>query len=85
MIVVTGASGQLGRRVVHGLLADLPPLELGVSVRDPAKVPEFAEHGIRAAHQNGHGLQILTRTQRHVLGKVPQVGRHEYFLRWRAW
>ena len=33
MIVVTGPTGQLGRRVVEGLLEKLPGARIGVSVR----------------------------------------------------
>lgn len=47
MILVTGANGQLGRRIVEHLLtrnsADTP---LAVSVRDPAKAADLAARGI---------------------------------------
>ena len=45
MIVVTGASGQLGRAVVEGLLTRLPADQIVASVRDPAKAGAFAERG----------------------------------------
>lgn len=45
MIVVTGASGQLGRAVVEGLLTRLPADGIVASVRDPAKAKAFAERG----------------------------------------
>ena len=45
MIVVTGASGQLGRAVVEGLLTRLPADGIVASVRDPAKAGAFAERG----------------------------------------
>ena len=47
MIVVTGATGHLGRLVVEGLLAKLPGAQVGVSVRDPEKAKDFAERGVR--------------------------------------
>ena len=47
MILVTGANGQLGRRIVEHLLtrksADIP---LAVSVRDPAKAADLAARGV---------------------------------------
>ncbi len=47
MILVTGANGQLGRRIVEHLLtrksADTP---LAVSVRDPAKASDLAGRGV---------------------------------------
>ena len=47
MIVVTGASGQLGRSVVQQLLKRLPAAELGVSVRNPEKAQDLAALGVR--------------------------------------
>ncbi len=47
MIVVTGATGHYGRRVVQGLLTRLPAAEIGVSVRDPEKAADFAAEGVR--------------------------------------
>ena len=47
MIVVTGATGRLGRAVVERLLRRVPADSIGVSVRDPAKVAELAEQGVR--------------------------------------
>ncbi|MFJ8471978.1 SDR family oxidoreductase [Kitasatospora sp. NPDC094011] len=47
MYVVTGATGQLGRLVVEGLLAAVPASEIRVLVRDAAKVGEWAERGVR--------------------------------------
>ena len=47
MIVVTGATGQLGRGVVEALLARLPPGDIAVSVRDPAKATDIAERGVQ--------------------------------------
>lgn len=47
MIVVTGATGQLGRQVVEGLSKKLPSAEIGVSVRDPEKAQDLKQRGIR--------------------------------------
>ncbi|WP_245633893.1 NAD(P)H-binding protein [Amycolatopsis jejuensis] len=44
---MTGATGQLGRLVVEGLLATVPAGQIGVSVRDPAKAQAFADRGVR--------------------------------------
>ena len=46
MIVVTGATGQLGRAVVEGLLARLPANQIGASVRDLNKATALAERGV---------------------------------------
>jgi NAD(P)H dehydrogenase (quinone) len=46
MIIVTGASGQLGRLVVTALLRKLPASEIGVAVRNPAKVADLAALGV---------------------------------------
>jgi NAD(P)H dehydrogenase (quinone) len=47
MIVVTGATGTLGRLVVDELLARVPAERIGVSVRDPAKARHLHERGVR--------------------------------------
>ncbi|MEU8421157.1 NmrA family NAD(P)-binding protein [Micromonospora sp. NPDC048835] len=47
MIVVTGATGQLGSQIVERLLDRLPPDAVGVSVRDPDKAANLAERGVR--------------------------------------
>lgn len=46
MIVVTGASGQLGRLVMKELLTRLPPSQIVAAVRDPAKVADLAAAGV---------------------------------------
>ena len=50
MIVVTGASGKLGRRVIKQLLLRLPADQIGASVRDPAKLADLAAKGVRVRH-----------------------------------
>ncbi|WP_460841637.1 NAD(P)H-binding protein [Nocardioides marmoraquaticus] len=47
MIVVTGATGQLGRDVVRHLLTLVVPERIGVSVRDPQAATALAERGVR--------------------------------------
>lgn len=47
MIVVTGATGKLGRRIVEELLAKMPGDKIGASVRDPAKADDLAGRGVR--------------------------------------
>jgi len=46
MIVVTGATGQLGRGVIDGLLSHMPVDRIVASVRDPAKAAAFAARGV---------------------------------------
>lgn len=46
MIVVTGASGQLGRLVIAELLKTVAPAEIVAAVRDPAKVADLAARGV---------------------------------------
>ena len=47
MILVTGANGQLGRRIVEHLLTrKSPDTPLAVSVRDPAKAADLAARGV---------------------------------------
>ncbi|MFF7992972.1 SDR family oxidoreductase [Kitasatospora xanthocidica] len=54
MYVVTGATGQLGRLVVEGLLAAVPASEIAVVVRSAAKAEEWAEQGVRV-HEADYG------------------------------
>jgi NAD(P)H dehydrogenase (quinone) len=52
MIIVTGATGQLGRQIVDRLLTRLPPDQIGVSVRDPQSAQALADQGVRV--RRGH-------------------------------
>ncbi|MFD8413020.1 SDR family oxidoreductase [Streptomyces sp. NPDC059650] len=45
-IVVTGATGALGRLVVEELLKRVPAAEVAVAVRDKAKAEDLAERGV---------------------------------------
>lgn len=47
MMVVTGATGQLGGMVVERLLKRVPAEEIAVSVRDPGKTTALAGRGVR--------------------------------------
>ncbi|HET6740636.1 MAG TPA: NAD(P)H-binding protein [Kribbella sp.] len=47
MIIVTGATGRLGRAVVEGLAERVPADQLGVSVRKPDQAADLAARGIR--------------------------------------
>ncbi|WP_155358731.1 NAD(P)H-binding protein, partial [Acrocarpospora macrocephala] len=47
MIIVTGATGQLGRQIVERLLTRVSANQIGVSVRDPQKAQELADQGVR--------------------------------------
>ncbi|MER5642690.1 SDR family oxidoreductase [Kitasatospora sp. NPDC002227] len=46
VIVVTGATGQLGRLVVEGLLATVPASEVAVAVRSAEKAADWAARGV---------------------------------------
>lgn len=47
MIIITGATGALGSRIVDRLLGRLPATEVGVSVRDPDRAAHLADRGVR--------------------------------------
>jgi NAD(P)H dehydrogenase (quinone) len=46
MIVVTGATGHLGKLVVEGLINEVPAERIAVVVRDAAKAARFGELGV---------------------------------------
>jgi len=47
MIIITGATGQLGSQIVDRLLDRVPADRVGVSVRDPRRAEGLAERGVR--------------------------------------
>lgn len=47
MLIVTGATGQLGRMIVGHLLQHVPAERIGVSVRDPDQATDLARAGVR--------------------------------------
>ena len=69
MIIVTGATGKLGKMVVDQLLKHLKPGEIGVSVRDPKKAMHLEEHGIRVRAGDFEDAKSLT----HALEGAKQV------------
>ena len=46
-MIVTGATGQLGRMVLEKLLERIPADQIGVSVRDPQKSQGLEKRGVR--------------------------------------
>ena len=46
MIVVTGATGQLGRLVIDKLLETVPPQQIIAAVRNPAKARDLEKRGV---------------------------------------
>jgi NAD(P)H dehydrogenase (quinone) len=50
MIVVTGATGHLGRLVVEGLLKKVPAHEIVAAVRSPEKAADLAALGVQVRH-----------------------------------
>lgn len=58
--VVTGATGQLGRRVIESLLArGVAPADLVAAVRSPDKAAEFAARGIQVRRADYHQPDTL--------------------------
>jgi NAD(P)H dehydrogenase (quinone) len=47
MIIITGATGQLGSQIVRQLLERVPADQVGVSVRDPGRAADLAARGVR--------------------------------------
>src|SRR4051812_18978283 len=47
MIVVTGATGHLGRLVIDGLLKSVPAKEIVAAVRNPAKAADLKARGVQ--------------------------------------
>jgi NAD(P)H dehydrogenase (quinone) len=47
LIIVTGATGELGRSIVEQLIRLVPANQVGVSVRDPQKASELMALGVR--------------------------------------
>lgn len=50
MIIVTGASGQLGRLVIEALLKKIPANQIVAAVRSPEKVADLAARGVLVRH-----------------------------------
>ncbi len=61
MIVVTGATGQLGRAIVKRLVERVAASEVGASVRDPEKAGDLAALGVRIRHGDFDDAASLSR------------------------
>ena len=59
MIVVTGATGKLGRHVIEGLLKLMPASEIVAAVRNPQKATDYAAQGIQVRHADYSQPQTL--------------------------
>ncbi|WP_346915529.1 NAD(P)H-binding protein [uncultured Roseibium sp.] len=59
MFIVTGASGQLGRRIVSNLLNHVPAERIGISARDPEKVSDLKALGVRVRQGNYDNAESL--------------------------
>lgn len=60
MIVVTGATGQLGRLVVDGLLEKTSPGQVVAAVRDPRKAGDLAARGVQVREADYDRPETLT-------------------------
>jgi len=49
-ILVTGATGKLGSKVVESLLKSIPASDLAVSVRNPEKAQGLHSRGVEVRH-----------------------------------
>jgi NAD(P)H dehydrogenase (quinone) len=60
MIVITGATGQLGRLVVEALLEKLPAEQIVAAVRSPEKAADLAERGVTVRKADYDEPETLT-------------------------
>lgn len=60
MIIVTGASGQLGSQIVHRLLERVDADQVGVSVRDPSRAADLTARGVRVRRGDFTAPDTLT-------------------------
>ncbi|HEY4079726.1 MAG TPA: SDR family oxidoreductase [Burkholderiaceae bacterium] len=61
MIVVTGATGQLGRLVIENLLQTVPASSVVAAVRDPAKAADLAARGVQLRQADYNDAASLDR------------------------
>ncbi|KAJ3088820.1 hypothetical protein HK100_007934 [Physocladia obscura] len=60
MLIITGATGQLGRQIGKLLLTKVPPTEIGLSVHDETKVSQkLRESGVRICLGNYNNPESL--------------------------
>jgi NAD(P)H dehydrogenase (quinone) len=78
MIAITGATGQLGRLVIEGLLASQPASSIVAIVRDPAKASAWAERGVQVRQgdytQSAALAQVLQGVDKLLLISSSEVG-----------
>ncbi len=60
MIVVTGATGQLGRLVIKFLLENIPASEIIAAVRNPEKAKDLSDMGVQVRHADYNQPSTLT-------------------------
>ena len=60
MIIVTGATGQLGRAITERLLGRLPAAEVAVTVRDPDKARDLEARGVQVRQADFEDPATLT-------------------------
>lgn len=60
MIAITGATGQLGRLVIHSLLKSVPATKLVAAVRNPDKATDLATLGVDVRHADYNQPDSLT-------------------------
>ena len=79
MIVITGATGHLGRLVITALLKKLPANRIAAAVRDPAKAADLSARGIEVRHADYDRPDTLDRalqgTEKLLLISASEVGR----------
>ncbi len=59
MILITGASGQLGRLVIDNLLNTTPAHQIVAAVRNPEKIADLAEKGVQIRQADYSDLDSL--------------------------
>lgn len=85
MIVITGATGQLGRLVIEQLLQHVAPAQIVAAVRDPAKAAGLAAKGVQIRHADYNqpasldgalegASKVLLISSSEVGARVPQHG-----------
>jgi NAD(P)H dehydrogenase (quinone) len=62
MIVVTGATGQLGRAIVERLIERVPAAQVGASARDPEKAAALSARGVRVRQGSFTDAESLRRS-----------------------
>jgi NAD(P)H dehydrogenase (quinone) len=60
MILVTGATGKLGRHVIDGLLKKVPAQEIIAAVRDPQKAADLSARGVQVRQADYNRPETLT-------------------------